>query len=142
MNKKAFLLEMRQTGKLKGLKPCYISLKFNSGKIYNGGNANFIMSLRNGTLYFQKYSKLFSKLQPSGDFSVNAKRFKDYTVIDNKLFKILSLKDSEGFSLEIYYNIYGDNTLSTIENIDRIVSELKDLYGLKLLKEDDKNEQS
>ena len=56
MDRKSILLNLRNEGKLKGLKPCFVNLNNNAGKIYNGGGGTFIMTLRENTLYFQKLS--------------------------------------------------------------------------------------
>ena len=54
MERRELLLQMRKNHTLKGLKPAFVSLKINSGKIYTGGNANFILSLDKNILFFQK----------------------------------------------------------------------------------------
>ena len=71
MNKQEFLLEMRKNHTLKGRKPCFISLRFNAGKIYNEGYSEFIMSFKDGILYFQKLTMFFKKLKPALDFELN-----------------------------------------------------------------------
>ena len=51
MTRRDILLELRQNGKLKGLKPCFVFFRRNLGKIHNEGRGEFIMSFKNNTLY-------------------------------------------------------------------------------------------
>lgn len=130
MSRRELLLEMRTTGKLKGQRPCFVSLKYNTGNIYNEGSGSFIMSLRDTTLHFQKIGTFFMRLKPNGDFSINTERFKEYALIEKKLMNTLYLYDKEGNFLEVFYNKGTEETFSTEENIKKIISILTE-KGLK-----------
>ena len=131
MDRKGILLDLRNEGKLKGLKPCFINLRPNIGKIYNGGSGTFIMTIRDNTLYFQKLSFFLHRLLPSEDFSVNAKRFVEYKIDRRTALAVLYLYDSEGRFLQIIYQIGTKESFSTEDNISRIVKELETSCGLK-----------
>ena len=130
MDRKAILLNLRQNGKLKGLKPCFVHLRNNIGKIYNGGNGQFIMTLRDTTLYFQKITFLFHRLAPKDDFSVNVKRFIEYRIDRKTGYAILNFYDNEGRFIPIFFQTGTKETFSTEENISRIIKELSAL-GIK-----------
>ncbi len=132
MDRKGILLDLRNEGKLKGLKPCFVNLRPNMGKIYNGGSGTFIMTIRDNTLYFQKLSFFLHRLIPSDDFSVNAKRFTEYGINKRTGLSILNLYDSEGRFLPIAYQTGLKETFSTEDNISRILKELEEKNGLKL----------
>lgn len=136
MNRQEYLLEMRKNHTLKGRKPCFIFLRFNTGKIYNDGYSELIMSFKDGILYFQKLSRFFKKLQPSMDFELSAKRFKEYRYIDKSFMKILYLFDKDGRFIEICFQIGKAEYSSTITNIERIIEEMCSNYGLKPFKEE------
>lgn len=122
---------MRKDKTLKGLKPAFVTLKFNTGKIYGGATSDFIMSLRDTTLYFQKITTFLKRLKPKEDFEINAKRFIEYSIITNPFSRILYLYDSKGYFLEIRYQYGTRESASSDENIDRIIAELKNTTGLK-----------
>ena len=130
MDRKAILLNLRQNGKLKGLKPCFVNLRNNIGKIYNGGSGTYIMTLRDNTLYFQKLTFLFHRLAPKEDFSVNAKRFIEYRIDRKTGYALLNFYDKDGRFLPIFFQTGTKATFSTEENISRIIKELKS-FGLK-----------
>ncbi|MCR5112398.1 MAG: hypothetical protein K6A63_00520 [Acholeplasmatales bacterium] len=132
MDRRAYLMDMRKNGLLKGLKPCFVSLKLNGGKIYNEGSADFIMSLKNGVLHFQKLSFLFRNLKPKDDFDVHAGRFIEYRLDTSKNFlNTLDFYDKDGNYLEIIYAKGREDTLSTEDNIVRIIKELEESFNLK-----------
>ena len=131
MDRKGILLDLRNEGKLKGLKPCFINLRPNIGKIYNGGSGTFIMTIRDNTLYFQKLSFFLHRLQPKDDFSVNAKRFTEYKIDRRTALAVLYLYDSEGRFLQIIYQIGTRESFATEDNISRIIKELETTIGLK-----------
>jgi len=141
MDRKAILLELRNEGKLKGIKPCFVNLRPNIGKIYNGGSGTFIMSLRNDTLNFQKLSFFLHRLQPNDDFSVNVKRFTEYRIDKRTALAILYLYDNEGRFLQIVYQIGTRETYATEDNIARIIKELQEKYGLKMAGDDNGQEE-
>ena len=132
MDRKAILLDLRNEGKLKGIKPCFVNLRPNIGKIYNGGSGTFIMSLRDDTLHFQKLSFFLHRLQPNDDFSINVKRFTEYRIDRRTSLAVLYLYDSEGRFLQIIYQIGTRETFATEDNISRITKELEEKFGLKL----------
>ena len=69
MDRRSFLMEMRKAHQLKGDKPCFVVIKFsNNGKKYKG---EYILSLRDDILYFQKINRLFEILRPVDDFNLN-----------------------------------------------------------------------
>ncbi len=131
MDRKGILLDLRNEGKLKGLKPCFINLRPNIGKIYNGGSGTFIMTIRDNILYFQKLSFFLHRLQPSDDFTVNAKRFTEYKIDRRTALAVLYLYDSEGRFLQIIYQIGTRESFATEDNISRIIKELETTIGLK-----------
>lgn len=131
MTRQELLLSMRKSHTLKGLKPAFVTLRMNAGKIYSGPFGNFILSLRDNILYFQKISTFLRRLQKKYDFEINAKRFNRFQIINKNYFKVLYLYDSEGCYLEITY-MYGNREFaSTEENIYRITEELKKTIDLK-----------
>ena len=131
MDRKGILLDLRNEGKLKGIKPAFVTLRPNMGKIYNGGSGTFIMSIRNDVLHFQKLSFFIHRLVPGDDFEVNAKRFTEYKLDRRTALAILYLYDSEGRFLQIVYQIGTRETFATEDNISRILKELEEKYGLK-----------
>ena len=139
MNRKDFLLGLRQEGKLKGKKPCFVTLKLNRGKIYNEGTANFVMSYKDGIFYFQRLS-FFGNLKPKLDFQVNAKRFNKYAVLTKSFMKTIILYDKAGFFLDIHFQTGTKETFSTEDNIFRIIKHLEE-KGLKQIVEEDYEEE-
>ena len=140
MERRELLLKMRKEHTLKGLKPAFVSLRINQGKIYSGPFGSFIMSLRDNVIYFQKISTFLKRLQPKYDFQIKATRFKSYLVITKSYYKCLYLYDEEGRYLEISY-LYGTkNTASSDENIFRMIDELKNTINLVEV-EDDREEE-
>ena len=137
MGRREYLLELRQNGKLKGMKPCFISLKPNIGKIYTKGTADFIMSYKNGILYFQRLSLFFKSLVPKEDFEVNARRFYEYKVDKKNAFITkLTMYDKEGFFIEIYFQTGTKETYTTEDNIFRILKHLEETTKLRKIGED------
>lgn len=141
MEKRELLLALRREGKLKGHKPCFVYLKPNLGKIYNEGSAKFIMSLKDDKLYFQRLT-LFNGLRESDDFSLNAKRFKEYNLIDKTISMTLILYDINGLFIEINYKARRKDSFTTEDNIVRILDELKKNFNLKEAKYDGATEET
>ena len=135
MDRQAYLQDMRLDGTLKGMKPCFVFLKFNRGKIYNGGLSDYIMSLKDDVLHFQKITHWFKVLKPKEDFDLNTKRFVEYRIITRTTCNALALYDTEGFYIEIWYDKGFRSTYQTEVNIDRIIKELTS-KGLKLAKDE------
>ncbi len=140
MDRQQFLLEMRQNHTLKGRKPCFVSLRFNAGKIYNEGYSEFIMSFRDGVIYFQKLSRFLKRLQPSGDFELRARRFKKYDIMQKSFINILYLYEDNDRFIDICYQVGKRENSSTMSNIQRIVDEMVELYNIKSCAEEIKNE--
>ena len=136
MDRRAYLLNMRKAGLLKGQKPCFITLRQNLGKIYNSGSADFIMSYRNGVLYFQILSLFLRNLKPKLDFEVHTGRFTEYKFVNKNFMNTLYLYDADGNYLEIHYQKGNIETASTEDNIQRIIDILKE-NGLKLAEDED-----
>lgn len=131
MDRRALLLELRTSGKLKGMKPCFVTLGQNIGKVYTGGTSDFIMSYKNKLLHFQKLSFFFHVLKPKDDFSVDMTKFTEYHFEDKGRFmKSLFLYTKDGRFLQINYQANMPHTFSTEENIARIIEDLKGL-GMK-----------
>ena len=110
-------------------------LRQNLGKIYNSGSADFIMSYRNGVLYFQRLSLFFRSLKPKLDFEVHTGRFVEYRFINKNFMNTLCLYDKDGSYLEIHYQKGNLETASTEDNIQRIVDILKE-NGLRLAEDE------
>ena len=140
MNRQQFLLEMRTEHTLKGRKPCFVSLRFNAGKIYNDGYSEFVLSFKDGILYFQKLSRFFKKLTPKKDFTLHADRFIYYKIEDKRFMKILYLYDNTGRYIDICFQTGTYETVSTENNIQRIIDEMMQNYKLKLYKEEEFND--
>lgn len=144
MQRKEIIMNIRSSGQLKGLKPCFVFLRQNIGKIYTGTQADFIMSLKNNTLYFQKLSFLFRKLKPKDDFELNIKMFKEYAILKRTLENILCLYDHKKNFIEIHYHKGIADTYITEDNIARICKVLDDAGIKEIYKEEieDTNEES
>ena len=133
-------MQLRNDGKLKGLKPCYVFLKQNMGKIYNEGHSDFVMSLKGNTLFFQKLSFFFHNLKPKYDFELDIRRFVSYSIIENMLTNNLYLYDKHGNYMEICYNKGVSDTAPTEININRIIAVLeeKGIKRFNLVEDDSK----
>ena len=140
MDRRGILLELRNEGKLKGKKPCFVSLRNNIGKIYNGGGGTFIMTIRDDTLHFQKLSFFLHRLMPGDDFSVNAKRFIEYKIDRKTVLALLSFYDRDGRFLPIIFQTGTKETYASEDNIARIIKELEERNGLKEVGIDGKEE--
>lgn len=131
MDRKTMLLEMRQEGTLKGKKPAFVFLKLNCGKIYNEGTADFIMSIKDNILYFQRLSTFFKVLQPKKDFQVNVRRFCEYDFRRSKYYATLTLFDKQGFYLEIHYQTGTKDSYKTEDSIARMIKEFEEMGIVK-----------
>ena len=142
MDRKGILLNLRNQGKLKGLKPCFVTLRNNVGKIYNGGSCTFIMTIRDNTLHFQKLSFFLHKLIPSDDFSCNAKRFIEYKKIEKTGISVFYFYDDEGRYIPIFMQTGTKDTFSSEDNMRRIIKELEEKYGLRMENNNEKESNS
>ena len=117
MDRKGFLLEMRKAAQLKGSKPCFVIVRYKKDKYYHG---EYIMSIKENTLYFQKINRLFQMLRPEGDFSLVITEY-DFYKFETKRARatmLLYKEDGEIFSTD--YMIGTRETFSTEDNMERI----------------------
>lgn len=126
MDRHQILMDMRNEHKLKGLKPCFIVLSSVNGKLYTGATSDFIMSLKNDILYFQRLSMFFHTLKPKDDVSYPINIFKEYSIKKkNNFTSILFLYTKEGKYLQISYQTGLADTQSTEYNLSKIIEELE-----------------
>ena len=132
MDRRSFLMEMRKAHQLKGDKPCFVVIKFsNNGKKYKG---EYILSLRDDILYFQKINRLFEILRPVDDFNLNVFDFIGFIIKRlNRRNSLILYKENEDI-LSIDYMVGLRETFSTEENIERICKVLVE-KGLKRIEE-------
>lgn len=126
MQRRRIVMELRNSGKLKGVKPCMIYLKNNLGKIYNEGHADFVMSMKDNTLYFQRISSVLKQLKPKDDFSLDLRRFREYAFFQHSFYNVLCLYDKDKRYIEIHYNKGVPDTYPTEDNINRIIKTLEE----------------
>lgn len=117
MDRRSFLLEMRKAHQLKGLKPCYVIVKYKGDKYYHG---EYIMSIEENTLFFQKINRIFQILRPEGDFSLNIKDYDFYKLDTKRVRATLSLFKKSGEVFSIDYMIGTRESFSTEDNMERI----------------------
>ena len=130
MDRRQILLDLRNKGKLKGLKPAFVLMKQDLGGIYTGGTGDYIMSYRNGILYFQRLSFFFHVLKPKEDLQYKMGMFTEYYIETKNTMKIMYLYRRDGKFLKIHY-LYGTKeTYASEDNIARILKELEAL-GIK-----------
>ena len=126
MDRHQILMDMRNEHKLKGLKPCFVVLSSINGKLYTGPTSDFIMSLKNGILYFQRLSMFFHSLKPKDDVSYPINIFKEYSIKKkNNFASILFLYTKEGKYLQISYQTGLADTQSCEYNLSKIIEELE-----------------
>ena len=130
MQHRAIIMELRNTGKLKGVKPCVVYLKRNMGNIYREGQADFVMTINKNMLNFQKLSFFLKKLKPNDDFSIDLRIIKEYTFVSRTFNNTLCLYDSNKRFIEIHYNKGIADTYITEDNVSRIIKVLEEM-GIK-----------
>lgn len=130
MQRRRIIMELRNTGKLKGVKPCVIYLKRNMGNIYREGQADFVMTKNKNVLHFQKLSLFLRKLRPKEDFTIDLRIIKEYAFITKPFNNTLCLYDRNNRYIEIHYNKGISDTFTTEDNISRIIKELEEM-GIK-----------
>ena len=129
--RKEVVIELRVTRKLKGKKPCFIYMKKNKGEIYTEGQSDFIMTITDKYLHFQKLSLFLRKLQPEKDFKIDRSIIKSYSIYSiNIATSMLNLYTVDRKYIQIYYNIGIADTLETETNINEIIELLK-IQGVK-----------
>ena len=127
MDRKSFLLEMRKAGQLKGQKPCFVMVKYRLDRFYHG---EYIMSIKEDTLYFQKINRLFQMLRPQDDFILKINEY-DFYKFETKRARaslILYKSNSDIFTLD--YMIGTKETFATEDNMERI-AKCFDALGLQ-----------
>lgn len=142
MNKEEFIQNLRANRIIKGNRPAYVTLKKNFGNIYNGRSSDFILSIRNNELIFQKIS-LFKGLKPALDFKLKMSDFKHFRFVSyNMLVNVLSLYDYNRNFIEIYYNTKRKDSYETEVNMNDIVKRLVDAGITELPIEEENYEES
>lgn len=137
MNRHQILMDMRNEHKLKGLKPCFVVLSSLNGKLYTGATGDFIMSYKDGVLYFQRLSTFFHVLKPKEDISYSANIFVEYYINKKSNFQsILYLYTKDGKYLQISYQTGLSETQSCEYNLSKIIDELENI-GIKLMGDSD-----
>lgn len=126
MDKKEFIQYLRNNRIIKGNRPSFVYLRKNFGNIYNGKRSNFILSIKDNILHFQKVT-FFKGLKPAEDFKLNVSDFINYRIIEyNILFKSLCLYDSNRNFIEIFYDTNRKDSPITEMNIEDIAKRLKE----------------
>jgi hypothetical protein len=124
-------MELRVTRKLKGKKPCFIYMKKNKGQIYNEGQSDFVMTITDKYIHFQKLSFFLRKLQPEKDFKIERGIIKTYSVYQiNIATTMLNLYTVDRKYLQIYFNVGIADTIETENNINEIIG-LLEAQGVK-----------
>ena len=137
MNQKELLISLRSKGILKGVKPVMIQLVKNDGGIYKDGNADFVMTIKDDLLHFQRLSVFFKKPMPNLDFSVNLKNFKEYSIISlNRFVNCIYLYNKKGQYLQMYYSKGTKETYFSEDNLFRMLKEIEKL-GIKEMRDED-----
>lgn len=126
MKRREIILFYRTSRQIKGHKAGIIYLKANSGKIYNGGQSDFILSIGKENLFFQKISFFMKKLVPQKDFNLALSRIKSYNLREQNLVtNCLTLYTFEKYYIEIFYNTKTADTYETEMNIAEIIKILE-----------------
>ncbi len=135
MDKYQILMDMRNEHTLKGLKPCFVILSSANGKLYTGPSSDFIMSLKNGVLYFQRLSMFFHTLKPKDDVSYPIDIFTEYKILKKNSFtSMLYLYTKKGTYIQVSYQTGLPDTQSTEYNLSKIIEELES-SGIKQLED-------
>ncbi len=131
MGRKETIMEMRVNRLLKGKKPCYVYLRQNIGQIYEGGQSDFIMSITNNFIHFQKLSFFLRRYKPEKDLKVDRKSIKSYTHYNMNIATMtLILYTYDKKYIQIFYNTGIADTAETENNILGIINMLKE-QGVK-----------
>ncbi len=145
MQRKAIVMNVRTSGLLKGVKPCVIFLKNNIGKIYNEGQSDFILTIKNNRyLNFQKLSFFLHRLKPKEDFTLDLNNFKEYSFVKHMYHNTLCIYDYKKRFIEIHYHKGIEDTFPTEDNMSRIIKilEEKGIKEINLDKGFDEDEES
>ena len=131
MDRKGIVMNLRQEGKLKGVKPCIVYLRQNLGRIFGGPYGHFVMSYKNDRMYFQRLSKFIHRPKPKDDFDISSRMFVEYFVLNKRGGYILYLYDSEGRYMEILFPTGTPDTLPYADNVFRMIREMEEKQDLK-----------
>lgn len=135
LDRRSILLEMRKSSQLKGVKPCFVLVKYKTEeRTYSG---EYILSMNKTVLYFQKISKFFSLLHPKDDFQMDITKYCAYKFLHLRGRSNFTLYKEDGETFSIDYMTGTRETFATEDNMVRIAKELKAL-GLQDM-EDDNN---
>lgn len=127
LNRKQIILYYRTNRLLKGHKPVIVSLKRNIGKIYQDGQADFIMSMGKENMFFQRLSFFSKKLLPEKDFELSLNRIKSYDLRkENIAVSCLTFYTFEKYFLEIRYFCGTSDTYEGESNIRSIIKALEE----------------
>lgn len=129
-------MDVRTSGKLKGVKPGIVTIKANEGKIYRGPRATFIMSMKGSTLHFQKLSTFLHRLKPEDDFSLDLGIVTEYGFVSTRFLSALYLYDKHDRHLCVFYPVGTKDTYPTEDNVYRMIQEFKKM-GIKERKSGD-----
>lgn len=125
MNRKQIVMDMRTGGFLKGHRPAVVFLKKNIGKIYLEGTADFVLSMTEKRLHFQRLSFFTKKCLPKKDFSILKSEIKSYQHRKvNIAVECLTLYTQDRRFIEIYYYVGIVDTIETEENMKSILQNL------------------
>ena len=142
MNQKELLISLRSKGILKGTKPVLVKLNKDKGGIYKDGKGDYVMTIKDNILHFQRLSIFLKKPMPNLDFSVNLKNFKEYSIITvNTFVNCLYLYNKKGQYLQMYYSKGLKETYFSEDNLFRMLKEMEKI-GIKQMKEEEYAETS
>lgn len=131
VSRKDTIMEMRVNRLLKGKKPCFIYMRQNKGEIYMGGQSDFIMTITDNFIHFQKLSFFLRKYQPKGDLKLDRKSIKYFTHYNmNIATNTLILYTVDKKFIQVFYNCGVVDTIETENNISDIINLLKE-QGVK-----------
>lgn len=142
MNQKELLISLRSKGILKGVKPVLVKLIKDNGGIYKDGKGDFVMTIKDDILHFQRLSVFFKKPIPNLDFSVNLKNFKEYSIVTiNSFVNCLYLYNKKGQYLQMFYSKGTKETYFSEDNLFRMLKEMES-FGINQIKEEEYAETS
>lgn len=142
MNQKELLISLRSKGILKGVKPVLVKLNKDKGGIYKDGKGDFVMTIKDNILHFQRLSVFLKKPIPNLDFAVNLKNFKEYSIKTiNTFVNCLYLYNKKGEYLQMFYSKGIRETYFSEDNLFRMLKEMEKM-GIKEIKEEEYAEAS
>ena len=142
MTQKELLISLRSSGVLKGVKPVMVKLTKNKGGIYQEGKADYVMTIKDNFLHFQRLSKFLKKPMPNLDFSLNLRNFKEYNVMTmNSYVNCVFLYNKKGQYIQFFYTKGLKETYFSEDNLFRMLKEMEKL-GIRQMKEEEYAEAS